>query len=355
MLPPSQKTDGSGEAPHPKEHSIIPYKRINPPLLQKFSGLIERLPERGFPDWLGRSARAGKSARSHLDEGATFEEYSFANAVGARTYKLYVPSGYDGNALPLVVMLHGCTQSPDDFAAGTRMNEIAEEQNFFVAYPAQSKAANSSKCWNWFNPIDQQRGKGEASLIAGITHQIMGMVSIDARRVYVAGLSAGGAAAAIMGKTYPDLYAAIGVHSGLPCGAASDVASAFAAMKHGSKTSKPAPRSEERIIPTIVFHGDADKTVDPINGDDVILQSKRDLKLETSVIHGESVGGLKYTRILETDAMGHLLMEQWRLHGVGHAWSGGSSMGSFTNPAGPDASREMIRFFLSSVRPGAHA
>jgi poly(hydroxyalkanoate) depolymerase family esterase len=357
MLPPSQETGSSWIAPPPGEKSSTVLKRkISLPLTGKLKGFVEGLPERGFPDWLGRGDRAGKtSARPDLEEGATFEDYSFANAAGSRTYKLYVPSGYDGGALPLIVMLHGCTQSPDDFAAGTRMNEIAEEQNFIVAYPAQSKAANSSKCWNWFNPTDQQRGKGEASLIAGITIQIMGAFSIDARRVYVAGLSAGGAAAAIMGQAYPDLYAAIGVHSGLPCGAARDVASAFAAMKHGNKTPKAMPHAEGRIIPTIVFHGDADTTVDSVNGDDIISQSKSGLKLEKTVTHGRSAGGTKYTRIVEQDGNGQLVLEQWRLHGAGHAWSGGSPTGSFTDPAGPDASREMIRFFLSAAEAGFRA
>ncbi len=347
MLPPSGQTGNAWTAPSGGSSFTVPHSSL---ATRRFSGFIEGLPGQGFPAKLSHwNNRVAKTARSRPRAGATFEDHSFTNAAGTRTYKLYVPSRYDGSPLPLVVMLHGCTQSPDDFAAGTRMNEIAEEQNFIAAYPAQSHAANSSKCWNWFNGGDQRRGYGEASLIAGITKHIMATFSIDSARVYVAGMSAGGAAAAIMGKTYPDLYAAIGVHSGLPCGAASDITSAFNAMKHGNKTFKTTSHSEGNIIPTIVFHGDVDKTVNPVNGDDIILQSKRGLELESTISHGESAGGVKYTRILQMDASGRLMLEQWRLHGAGHAWSGGSSTGSYTNPAGPDARQAMIRFLLRAA------
>jgi poly(hydroxyalkanoate) depolymerase family esterase len=163
--------------------------------------------------------RTPPSTPDIVPEGAKFIEAGYSNPAGSRTYKLFVPSGYQGQPLPLVVMLHGCTQSPDDFAAGTRMNFIAEEQTCFVVYPAQRSDANESKCWNWFRAADQQRGGGEPSLIAGITHQVMRDYSVDPKRVYVAGLSAGAAAAAIMGATYNDLYAAVGIHFrlGLRC------------------------------------------------------------------------------------------------------------------------------------------
>jgi poly(hydroxyalkanoate) depolymerase family esterase len=282
-------------------------------------------------------------APAPLPDGARFEQRTYTNAAGSRAYKLYIPSGCTNRALPLVVMLHGCTQSPDDFAAGTRMNDLAEEMSFLVAYPAQTQAANASKCWNWFSAGDQQRDQGEPSLIAGITRQIISDFPVDPRRVYVAGLSAGGAAAAIMGSTYPDLYAAIGVHSGLACGAASDLPSAFAAMRQGG--ARRQGRSAV-AVPTIVFHGDRDTTVNPVNADQVINQSKAETNLRASVSRGEAPGGISYTRTVQTDESGRPMLEQWVLHGAGHAWSGGSAAGSYTEPRGPDASREMMRFFL---------
>jgi poly(hydroxyalkanoate) depolymerase family esterase len=251
-------------------------------------------------------------------------------------------------------MLHGCTQSPDDFAAGTRMNALAEEHTCLIAYPAQAASANASKCWNWFNPGDQHRGQGEPSLIAGITRQVMRDYSVDPERVYVAGLSAGAAAAAIMGMTYPDLYAAIGVHSGLPCGAASDLPSAFAAMRQGeavavsgSGTASIA-RGPRRLVPTIVFHGNRDTTVHPRNGDQVIAQSRATTMtdLQTTVQHGRVPGGHAYSRTLHAGASGQTILEHWVIHGAGHAWSGGSPAGSYTDPQGPDAAREFLRFFL---------
>jgi poly(hydroxyalkanoate) depolymerase family esterase len=246
-------------------------------------------------------------------------------------------------------MLHGCTQSPDDFAAGTRMNFLAEERNCFVVYPEQPSGANQSKCWNWFRTGDQQRDGGEPSLIAGITREVMRDYPIDPNRVYVAGLSAGGAAAAIMAATHADLYAAVGIHSGLACGAASDLPSAFVAMRQGggSKIADGGPP-----VPTIVFHGDRDTTVHPNNGDQIVEQSAKAAGLKAKVIDGRVPQGHAYTRTNLTDAGGRAVSEHWNVHGAGHAWSGGSPAGSYTDPRGPDATREMLRFFLEHSLPG---
>jgi poly(hydroxyalkanoate) depolymerase family esterase len=294
--------------------------------------ILDRLGKMGHP-----------SAPPTVAPGASFIDRSFTNEAGTRAYKLYIPSGYDGSAVPLVLMLHGCTQSPDDFATGTGMNTVAEEQTFLVAYPAQSQQANAQKCWNWFDAKDQKRGMGELSLLAGIASQVIAEHSVDTGQVYAAGLSAGAAAAVNLGQAYPDLFAAVGVHSGLACGAARDMPSAFAAMKQGAA---PQPRAgARRVVPTIVFHGDQDGTVNPVNADHVAAQARQGAALATTSTRGTSDGGLDFTRTVHETTEGKPVLEQWVLHGAGHAWSGGSAAGSYTEPRGPDASREMMRFF----------
>jgi poly(hydroxyalkanoate) depolymerase family esterase len=282
-----------------------------------------------------------------------FVDKIYSNRVGSRPYKLYIPGSYTGQAIPLVVMLHGCTQTSIDFAAGTRLNALAEGKTFLVAYPEQESSANGSKCWNWFQVTDQQRNAGEPSLIAGITHQIISEYHVNVRQVYIAGLSSGGAMATIMAATYPDLYAAIGVHSGLPYGAANDLPSAFAAMKQG------VPQyawSLPEFIPLIVFHGDRDTTVVPVNADRLLDQwlntaNKGPKRVkEVRVERGQAPKGHAYTRSNYYDVSGRTIIEKWMIHQASHAWSGGSPGGSFTDPKGPDASAEMIRFFMQHAR-----
>lgn len=293
----------------------------------------------------GGIKRAPLSAPDIVPEGARFIEGMYSSPAGSRAYRLFIPSRYQERPLPLVVMLHGCTQSPEDFAAGTRMNFIAEEQNCFVVYPAQPRQANQAKCWNWFRKADQQRGRGEPSLIAGITRQIMDDYLVDRKRVYVGGLSAGAAAASIMGATYDDLYAAIGIHSGLACGVATDLPSALVAMRQGG-SDRNVILNGRTTVPTIVFHGDRDTTVHPNNGGQILEHSMKTISTQKKVHRGQVPGGHAYTRTILSDANGHATLEHWNIHGAGHAWSGGSPAGSYTDPRGPDATREMLRFFL---------
>jgi poly(hydroxyalkanoate) depolymerase family esterase len=295
--------------------------------------------------------RAPPSTSDIVPQGARFIESTYSSAAGSRAYRLFIPSRYQEQALPLVVMLHGCTQSPDDFAAGTRMNFIAEEQNCLVAYPEQPSEANQAKCWNWFRTADQQRGRGEPSLIAGITRQTMRDYSVDPKRVYVGGLSAGAAAAAVMGATYNDLYAAIGMHSGLACGVATDLPSAFVAMRQGGGSDHRVISGDRPAVPTIIFHGDRDTTVHPNNGGQILEQSGRTISTQRKVDRGQVPGGHAYTRTILSDANGRGMLEHWNIHGAGHAWSGGSPAGSYTDPRGPDATREMLRFFLEHSLP----
>ena len=273
-----------------------------------------------------------------------FIDANYSNEAGARDYKLYVPGSYAGQAAPLLVMLHGCTQNPDDFALGTGMNAIAEEYGCLVAYPSQSQQANPSRCWNWFNAVDQQRGQGEPSLIAGITHAVMERYAIDPAHVYVAGLSAGGAMAAIMGTLYPELYAAVGVHSGLPFAAAHDLPTAMAAMR-GDFRSHDTPG---KVLPIIVFHGDRDTTVHPANGDELIQRRRRHPAEAIEVEPGQVPDGHAYTRTLHRRPDGSIHAEHWVVHGSGHAWSGGDARGSYTDGKGPSASRAMMRFFRTA-------
>lgn len=296
---------------------------------------------------------------------SSFTRGSFTNDYGTRDYKLYVPSGYQGQRVPLIVMLHGCTQNADDFAVGTKMNAIAERETFLVLYPEQPSTANSSKCWNWYEPANQERGKGEPSIIAGATKEVVASHRVAADRVYVAGMSAGGAMSDIVGAAYPDLYAAAGIHSGLEYKAASDLATALVAMETGG----PDPDRQghlaflsagaaARVLPTIVFHGDLDTTVNVANGNQALSQwaQTNDYADDgadddsitdgpADVAQGQETGGYAYTTSVYSDQKGEPLMERWIVHGMRHAWSGGSAEGSYTDPKGPDASEEMIRFF----------
>jgi poly(hydroxyalkanoate) depolymerase family esterase len=278
----------------------------------------------------------------------------FAHQHRPIAYKLFVPATPAPGPRPLVVMLHGCTQNPDDFAAGTRMNQLARENGFLVLYPAQTQHANSSKCWNWFKSQHQQRGRGEPALLAALTRSVMDAHDVDPGRVYVAGLSAGGAMADILGRSYPDLFAAVGVHSGLPSGAASDLMSAMAAMKSGPSAAASRAAGGP-AVPTIVFHGDADGTVHARNGEALVqaaLAGRDGAAPQVQASGGKSAQGRAFTRRVHVDAHGQAAVEQWLLHGAGHAWSGGSPRGSYTDPSGPDASAEMLRFFLSHRKAG---
>lgn len=322
------------------QHGLLPgTTRSSPAGMPAMDGLLAQLSQTG---------KRTAPIQPALPEGARFEQDTYTCPAGSRMYRTYIPASAGAGARGVIMMLHGCTQSPEDFAAGTGMNALAEKHGFVVIYPAQSRGDNAQSCWNWFSRGDQRRDRGEPAILAGLANRICADHDIDRDRTFVAGLSAGGAMAAILGETYPDVFAAVGAHSGLPVGAARDVPSAFAAMG-GNILEAPARSQDGPPVRSIVFHGTADATVHPDNGEAIVrraLIGGCGQSIETRA--QAEANGRSYTRLISSDVAGSALVEHWRIDGQGHAWSGGSPTGSYTDPKGPDASAEMVRFFFGN-------
>lgn len=300
------------------------------------------------------SQGAGGGARITLPEGAQFLEETYSCAAGSRAYRMYIPASIGaGAAQAVVMMLHGCTQTSEDFAIGTGMNAQAEAHGFVVIYPQQSRGDHAQSCWNWFSRGDQLRDRGEPAILAGLARQVIAQRGGAGGKACVAGLSAGGAMAVILGETYPDVFAAVGVHSGLPYEAAKDVGTAFAAMAGNPLERRGEVHAGGHAGPdaarVIVFHGTTDHTVSPVNGARIVRQAldRAPAQVLQEVEDGQA-GGRAYHREITRDESGRAIIEQWRVEGLGHAWSGGQAGGTYTDTSGPDASAEMVRFFFDA-------
>lgn len=300
----------------------------------------------GTPGSVAASSRRAPVPRT--PDGAQYLSRKHRSAAGSRDYKLYIPASDPKRPVGLILMLHGCNQGPDDFALGTHMNPLAEKHGLVIAYPSQTARHNAGACWNWFRPAHQQRGAGEPAILASLTRKLMREFGLDRDAVFVAGLSAGGGMASILADVYPDIFSAAGIHSGVARGTARNVVSAMRAMRKGGAApagapvfAAPGPRARR-----IVFQGDADKTVHPSNAA-TIIDAAMGHDSVPAKIGKRTVRGRGYARSDYTAPDGAVLVELWMIEGAGHAWSGGRKAGSYTDSKGPDASAQMVRFFLA--------
>ncbi|MBR2656866.1 MAG: PHB depolymerase family esterase [Loktanella sp.] len=323
------------------QHRLLPgqsaqQQSLAQPILSKFDGL---------PHLMGDLITHQIATTTPVPDGAEFRRDSFACDAGSRPYRVYVPSTASEGVTGIVMMLHGCTQTPEDFAAGTNMNALAEDHRFVVIYPQQSREDNVQSCWNWFKRGDQRRGRGEPAILAALAQKLMVDFDVPRDHCFVAGLSAGAAMAIILGETYGDVFAAVGAHSGMPYGSAKDVPSAFAAMAGNGQTSPASPPSGS-VVRTIVFHGKADTTVHPSNSDRIGMNMAAGQVIETT--EQGTASGRSFSRSISSQIDGKIIFEHWSVDSLGHAWSGGQPGASYTDPKGPDASAAMVRFFYQS-------
>ena len=323
-------------------------------------------PNAGGDDVDGRPVANGATGR--------FVDGVFTSEAGARRWRLWIPGAYDGRTrLPLVVLLHGCTQDPDDIARGTRVTELADKLNLLVLLPEQPETANPKKCWTWYDAAHQRRDAGEPSLIAGMTRQTLGDWAVDSQRVYITGISAGAAMASVMAIAYADVFAAAGLHSGIPYRAAANVMEGVAAMTRGASdpvqlatTAMADMGPRARAIPAIIVQGLADAVVKPVNA-----EHTRDMWLTmNALVRRDAAPAVRPTAEQRSEAGGLGVITSCYpsrqvttgcevttvfVEGLGHAWSGGSKAGTFTDERGPDATDVILKFLLTQRMPAPNA
>jgi poly(hydroxyalkanoate) depolymerase family esterase len=262
--------------------------------------------------------------------------------------------------MPVVVALHGCTESADSYRQLSGWDALGESKGFIVLFPQQLSSRNNLTCWNWFVQADMQRGSGEPAIIAGMVNTLEQSYSVDTHRVYVAGFSAGGAMATVMGATYPDMFAAVGSgsgceYNGLPC-----LGNGGPSPSQTGQEAFQAMGRYARVMPAIVFQGDADNTVAPANGpqiaqewqvtDNYVASGSPNSPISSSPTHqsfGFTPGGTMYTTSYYGDGQTNNLIEYWSIHGMSHAWSGGNSAAQYSDPSGPSETDAMWAFFTS--------
>lgn len=330
----------------PKQKVAKPRKTTLPKSARSLGAVMKQL--RAMQSLMPGTAAKARAISLSIPVGAQYLSRTHRSTAGSRGYKLYLPASHPKRPKGLILMLHGCTQSPDDFAAGTHMNALAEKHGLAVAYPAQTRGHNAASCWNWFKPGDQMRGVGEPAILASLARKLTKEFGLGRDAVFVAGLSAGGAMAAILADVYPEVFSAAGVHSGLARGAARDVLSAMSAMRNGGVPPQTIPTvsTPPETVRRIIFHGEADSTVHPSNAARIVAAAVGENAKPTKVSK-RSVRGRNYTRSEFTGSDGRVVVDLWMIEGAGHAWSGGRAAGSYTDRHGPDASAQMIRFFLA--------
>lgn len=302
----------------------------------------------------------GQPGPATARDSAAFVEREHSSELGSRKYRLYLPRDL-GRGAPVIVLLHGCTQDAAEFAAATRMNQLAAAEQAIVVYPEQPASAHPQKCWNWYLPAHQARGAGEPAIIATIAGEVARQYRADLGRVHIGGLSAGGAMAVVVALAYPDQFASVATHSGIGWGVARDVMGGLAAMKSGGPDPDSLARlgfaamgDKARAIPILVIHGNADVVVTPVASRRIVvqfraIQAASGVRTTTDSVAGEA-NGYPYTLLRARDGKGRALIEAWFVDSLGHALSGGATGSRWTDPRGPDAAREMLRFFLEHPR-----
>jgi poly(hydroxyalkanoate) depolymerase family esterase len=331
----------------PKAKNAAPRKMARSGATPGVASTHVRLAQASLPSALSRPEP--RTVAPRVPDGARYIHRKHRSAAGSRGYKLYVPASGLNRPVGLILMLHGCGQTPDDFAVGTRMNALAERHALVIAYPEQTSRHNAASCWNWFKPAHQSRDAGEPAILAALTRKLMREFGLGRDAVFVAGLSAGGSMAAILADVYPDVFSAVGLHSGLARGSARNAVSAMTAMRKGGKVqaaTAPALDGNGQRVRRIIFQGDADSTVHPSNAATLVAAA-----LESDAVPIRTANRTfrerGYARSGYAAPDGTVMIELWMIEGAGHAWSGGRKAGSYTDSKGPDASAQMVRFFLT--------